>query len=50
VQHRGDGGAFATDMRIYPEVALGIVMMGNATSYDRDQIASLLAERWWHER
>ena len=50
VQHRGDGGAFATDMRIYPEAALGIVMMGNATSYDRDQIASLLAERWWHER
>jgi CubicO group peptidase (beta-lactamase class C family) len=49
VQHRGDGGAFATDMRIYPEAGLGVVMMGNATSYDRDQIATLLAERWWRE-
>jgi membrane protein len=40
VQHRGDGGAFATDIRIYPEAALGIVMMGNATAYDRDEIAT----------
>jgi len=46
VQHRGDGGAFATDMRMYPEASLGLVMMGNATSYDRDQIATLLAQRW----
>ena len=26
VQHRGDGGAFATDMRMYPEAGLGLVM------------------------
>jgi len=45
VQHRGDGGAFATDMRIYPDAGLGVVMMGNATAYDRDQIANLLANR-----
>ena len=41
VQHRGDGGAFATDMRIYPDAALGVVMMGNATTYDRDAISRI---------
>ena len=46
VQHRGDGGAFANDMRIYPSVSLGVVMMGNATSYDRDAIAKVLVERF----
>jgi hypothetical protein len=36
-------------MRIYPEAGLGVVVMGNATAYDRDQIASLLVQRWWPE-
>jgi CubicO group peptidase (beta-lactamase class C family) len=46
VQHRGDGGAFANDMRIYPEANVGVVMMGNATSYDRDAVARILFERF----
>lgn len=46
IQHRGDGGAFANDMRIYPGANLGIVMMGNATSYDRDAVARILVERF----
>jgi len=44
VQHRGDGGAFANDMRIYPGPSLRVVMMGNATSYDRDLIARAVVE------
>jgi hypothetical protein len=41
VQHRGDGAGFATDMRIYPDLRLGVVMMGNATNYDRNMISNI---------
>ncbi len=50
IQHRGDGGAFANDMRIYPQASLGMVMMGNATSYDRDAVARILVEQFWSGR
>ena len=40
VEHLGGGGGFWTMMRIYPERGLGIVTMGNSTSYDHERIAS----------
>jgi CubicO group peptidase (beta-lactamase class C family) len=33
-EHLGGGGGFFNTMRIYPELPLGVVAMGNATSWD----------------
>jgi CubicO group peptidase (beta-lactamase class C family) len=49
VEHLGGGAGFFNCMRLYPDAALGVVMMGNATSYDHDSIARAVADRWWHE-
>jgi CubicO group peptidase (beta-lactamase class C family) len=38
-EHLGGGGGFWNMMRIYPSEGLGIVSMGNATSYDHDAVA-----------
>ena len=34
-----NGGAFFNMMRIYPDNQLGVVIMGNASNYDRESIA-----------
>jgi CubicO group peptidase (beta-lactamase class C family) len=39
VEHLGGGGAFWNMMRIYPKERLGVLTMGNATSYDHAAIA-----------
>lgn len=39
VEHLGGGAGFWSCMRLWPGRQLGIVMMGNATSYDHDAIA-----------
>jgi len=39
VEHLGGGGGFFNMMRIYPERKLGVIVMGNATSYDHQQVA-----------
>ena len=39
LEHLGGGGAFFSMMRIYPDEGLGVVVMGNATGYDREPIA-----------
>jgi hypothetical protein len=36
-------------MRVYPDASLGVVVMGNATSYDHETIVRALAEYWWRE-
>jgi CubicO group peptidase (beta-lactamase class C family) len=41
VEHLGGGGGFFNVMRIYPSRGVGIVVMGNATKYDIDKVASL---------
>ncbi|MFN8218398.1 MAG: serine hydrolase domain-containing protein [Solirubrobacterales bacterium] len=38
-EHLGGGAGFWSMMRIYPEEGLGVVSMGNATSYDHDAVA-----------
>jgi CubicO group peptidase (beta-lactamase class C family) len=47
IEHLGGGGGFFNVMRLYPERGLGIVIMGNATSYDHEAIArSIIDQRW----
>ena len=38
-EHLGGGGGFWSMMRIYPGSGVGVVAMGNATSYDHDAVA-----------
>ncbi len=40
LEHTGGGGAFFNMMRIYPGESLGVVVMGNASSYDREPLAA----------
>lgn len=42
VEHLGGGAGFWTCMRIYPDDGFGVVIMGNATSYDHHAIAEAL--------
>lgn len=42
-EHLGGGGGFWNMMRIYPGRGVGIISMGNATSYDHDAVATALA-------
>ena len=39
VEHLGGGGGFWNMMRLYPEHKLGVLAMGNTTSYDHQRIA-----------
>jgi CubicO group peptidase (beta-lactamase class C family) len=41
LEHLGGGGGFFNMMRIYPDRGLGIVTMGNATSYDHNRVAAV---------
>jgi CubicO group peptidase (beta-lactamase class C family) len=41
VEHLGGGAGFFNVMRLYPTAGVGAVVMGNATRYDIDRIASL---------
>jgi len=38
-EHLGGGGGFFNTMRIYPELKLGLVAMGNATNWDHLKLA-----------
>lgn len=39
LEHLGGGGGFWNMMRVFPELAAGVIVMGNATSYDHQRIA-----------
>ena len=41
VEHLGSGPGFLNVMRLYPTRGLGVIVLGNATSYDVDAVASL---------
>ena len=47
VEHFGGGAGFFNLMRIYPERSLGVVVMGNATKYDVEQVVDELAALDW---
>jgi CubicO group peptidase (beta-lactamase class C family) len=40
LEHLGGGGGFFNMMRIHPERGLGVIVMGNATSYDHQRLAA----------
>jgi CubicO group peptidase (beta-lactamase class C family) len=40
LEHLGGGGGFFNMMRIYPRRSAGLVLMGNATSYDQQGVAA----------
>jgi CubicO group peptidase (beta-lactamase class C family) len=39
LEHLGGGGGFWNMMRIYPEQRVGVLAMGNSTSYDHESVA-----------
>lgn len=41
VEHLGGGAGFFNVMRLYPSLGIGVVVMGNATTYDIDAVARL---------
>jgi CubicO group peptidase (beta-lactamase class C family) len=43
-EHLGGGVGFWTLMRLYPDERLGIVLMGNATRYDHQRIATTIRD------
>jgi CubicO group peptidase (beta-lactamase class C family) len=47
IQHRGGGPGFGSEMRLYPDEGLGMVVMANDTTYDRDAILDLAAQLDW---
>jgi CubicO group peptidase (beta-lactamase class C family) len=40
LEHLGGGGGFWNVMRIYPDRRLGVLAMGNVTSWDHEQVAA----------
>ena len=47
VEHLGGGAGFWNVMRVYPEESLGVVMMGNRTSYDHESILEAITRVGW---
>jgi CubicO group peptidase (beta-lactamase class C family) len=43
VEHYGGGGGYHNLMRLYPDAGVGVVVMGNSTSYDVDGVVDALA-------
>ena len=46
VEHYGGGGGYHNLMRLYPDQGVGVVVMGNSTSYDVDATTDALAAPW----
>lgn len=46
VEHYGGGGGYHNLMRLYPDHGVGLVVMGNSTTYHVDAVADALAEPW----
>ena len=47
VEHLGGGAGFWNVMRLYPEESVGVVMMGNTTSYDHESILDEAVRLAW---
>ncbi len=45
--HSGGGPGFSTNMQLYPDRDLGLVIMANGTYLDRDRILDLAASLDW---
>lgn len=49
LEHLGGGGGYFSVMRLYARSSVGIVMMGNSTSYDYKAILREIEGRWGRE-
>ena len=47
LDHGGGGPGFGTDLRIYPEEALGLIVVANDTTYNPELILDLFASLDW---
>jgi hypothetical protein len=47
VEHLGGEAGFWNVMRVYPEASLGVLVMGNTTSYDHDSILDAIVGVPW---
>ncbi|CAA9503337.1 MAG: hypothetical protein AVDCRST_MAG05-2575 [uncultured Rubrobacteraceae bacterium] len=47
VEHLGGEAGFWNVMRVYPEESLGVVVMGNTTSYDHGAICDAVVSLPW---
>jgi CubicO group peptidase (beta-lactamase class C family) len=48
--HHGGGVTIETSMRYYPDLDLGVVVMGSANDYQADAIAEDLVSAWMNEK
>lgn len=47
MEHLGGGAGFWNVMRVYPGESLGLVVMGNTTSYDHETICDAVVGASW---
>ena len=47
IEHLGGGAGFWNVMRLYPEISLGVVIMGNTTSYDHESVLDAAVRVAW---
>jgi len=47
IEHLGGGAGFWNVMRIYPDESLGVVVMGNTTSYDHESVCEAILSVPW---
>jgi CubicO group peptidase (beta-lactamase class C family) len=48
--HDGGGATIETTMRFYPDLDLGVVVMGSVNGYQAGQIADGAVSAWMHEK
>jgi CubicO group peptidase (beta-lactamase class C family) len=49
-QHTGGGATIESTMRFYPDLDLGVVVMGSVNGYGSERIAGALASAWMAEK
>lgn len=47
LEHSGNGPGFGSSMRLYPDLSLGLIVLANDTTYDREAILNLAAGLDW---
>jgi CubicO group peptidase (beta-lactamase class C family) len=50
IYHSGGGATIETTMRFYPDLDLGVVVMGSVNGYQAEKIADGLVSAWEHEK
>lgn len=50
IEHTGGGATIESAMRFYPDLDLGVVVMGSVNGYGYEKIADGLVSAWMHEK